>query len=49
MADAACRELVDAAPPELHNLMPLLAASTAEASEIHTLEDSRCAVGGERR
>ena len=49
MADAACREPIDAAPPELHNLTPLRAASTAEASEIHTLEDSRCALGGERR
>jgi hypothetical protein len=49
MAVAACRDLSHAAPSELDNLTPLRAASTAEASEIHTLEERRFAVGGERR
>jgi hypothetical protein len=48
MAVAACRDLIPVAPSELDNLTPLRAASTAEASEIHTLEEPRFAVGGER-
>jgi hypothetical protein len=43
------RRAIDPAASELDDLTPLRAASTAEASEIPNLEDSRSTTGGECR
>jgi hypothetical protein len=43
------RRIFEPATSQLPNTTPQRAASTAEASEIHTLEPSHMCVGGELR